>query len=194
MQTVIAAYATNDALYQNCLNKMTDSCKRFAVPHITRTVTTSGIWNKNAQYKSQFLLDLVQLNKGKCFAYLDADATVEAPPTLFDTIVEDLGVHVLDHRANGHNRESELISAAIFFRANDRVENLFKLWVNICLDNPTLWDQKALAQALLQISVSVFPLPQTYCQIFDYRYKTKTAPVILQHQISRQARKIMQVT
>ena len=95
---IFISYATLNTPYIQVIeSQLIPSPRSFKLPHYIEYITDKGNWNKNTNYKSTFILKM--LNKHKCpVIFLDADATILKFPSLFYEIPNDydLCAHYLD--------------------------------------------------------------------------------------------------
>ncbi len=187
---LILAYHTTDKLYSDYADRLKRSLELFNLPYHIFPISSKGNWNNNTSYKPSFLYDMLIHYKGKHIVYVDADAEFKQAPSLFyglENTCKTIGVHYLNHKLHkGINRPVELLSGTIYFNNNEETLDIVKKWKEICIKNPSLWDQKALYQV---IGNGAYNLPEEYCYIFDYKYNRKIEPVIVHYQASRKARR-----
>jgi SAM-dependent methyltransferase len=111
--------------------------------------------------------------------WLDADATVEATPSLFSVIDADFAAH----KWNGW----KLAGGTLYFGKTELAGALIDRWVARCQADPLTWDQTHLQSAWCDIAsetpLRTVWLPRSYCQIFDS--SQKEPPIILHWQASR---------
>ncbi len=177
------AYYTKGTGYEKEIENLIASLKRFNLAYDIKAIKSLGSWQKNTQYKALFCKNMLAKHKNNLL-YLDADATVEECPQLFEDIKCDIAVHF----RNG----KELLSSAIYLSNNEKVKNLLDRWIELCAIHPKIWDQKLLQRAIKDSDATVFHLPPEYCCIFDLMAHQVKKPVILQHQASRKYKNTMQ--
>lgn len=180
---VVIAYYTKGTGYEQEIEKLTASLRRFDLKYDITAIHNLGSWQKNTQYKARFCREMLNKHK-KNLLYLDADATVEGYPQLFEDIKHDIAVHFKDGK--------ELLGSTFYFSNNEKVKNLLDKWIQLCNMHPKIWDQKLLQRAIKDVGVTVFRLPPEYCCIFDLMAHQVKSPVILQHQASRKYKNTMQ--
>lgn len=117
---------------------------------------------------------------GRPIVWLDADARVRRPPSLFDSLDCDVAAHWKDGE--------ELLSGTLYIGANDTATELLQEWLTDCQSNPGEWDQRCL-QAVLNSSrrFRIQTLPADYTAIFDAGMSDH--PVIEHLQASRRLKR-----
>jgi hypothetical protein len=201
---VIGTFFTEDTPYQQVymdyllksLDRDTAKDPRLATKTLmTEIIPNQGSWHANVAQKPAIILkQLQELPENSCLCFVDADATFEQYPIMFDEthVGYDLAVHLLDWNAwYGYNENPprrELLSGTIFIRNNAKTRRLCQVWHEEALRSNE-WEQAVLARVLPQSGVVWFDLPLSYCYI-----KTRPGglpplvqcdPVILHHQASR---------
>jgi len=175
---IAVSYATNDA-YAAEAQRLIRSCATHGVSLRFDRQPDLGSWQANTQHKADYLLRLRRELRGPLL-WLDADAEVCKPPTLFGDLPADTDVAV--HYRDGH----ELLSGTLWIGDTQRALGLLESWVSINASRPMTWDQRNLDGAIRLAcgNLNVYQLPPTYCQIFDTMAGAGD-PVILHHQASR---------
>ncbi len=151
-------------------------------------------WNRNVAEKPRIILELLEgLSPNDALVFLDADATIEKFPDLFNTLKPevDLAFHRLSWNLwYGYScGTQELLTGTMFLRSNDRVKDLCKEWYIQALESDD-WEQKVLQNIISKYkNLGTEQLPLEYCFM-----KTRPGgkpplitvePVILHHQLSR---------
>lgn len=166
--------------YREEAAKLLSSIRHFDVSYHIEEVRSQGDWAANTSYKPVFIAECLERYEEN-IVYVDADATIEREPTLFDTLDCDVGFH----RNRNAGRNGELLSGTIFLRNTQVVRDIVFEWLRRCTRHQTKWDQKHLDECLkLFPLLKVHLLPQEYCYIFDSKVKCDE-PVIVHHQASR---------
>jgi hypothetical protein len=158
-------------------DKLISSLEAFGLPYDVRRVESSGNWVSNCSRKAPFLLDMLAAHPGKPLVWLDADATVEKRPDLFDTLDCDFAAH--------WRYGAELLSGTLYFNATAAARRLLEAWHRQCALHPKQWDQVTL-QGVIDRGVDrlrVERLPASYTCIFDGNMSDD--PVISHWQASR---------
>lgn len=153
----------------------------FGLPHDVRELPDAGTWEMNCGRKASFLLSMRQRHPGKPLVWLDADARVIRPPTLFDELTCDFAAHWKDG--------DELLSGTMFIGATEAAGELLEMWRIECEQNPTEWDQRALQRIINREPArwSIERLPASYTAIFDAGMSEN--PVIEHRQASRRLKR-----
>ena len=182
---LIISYHTPDPLYTAAADRLRDSLKKFNLKYEVMCCPSRGSWLDNCNYKANFIYVMLR-SYARDILWLDADAEVVAYPELFEQITEDVAAVI--------HREHELLGSTIYFRNGMEAEKLCEAWVLANKAHPGQWDQVNLKMVLnmepYKDMVKFRALPHSYAQIFDYQYETELPPVIVQHQASRQGRKV----
>jgi len=199
---IIRSYVTENTPYVDVADQyLIKSLKDKQISWNVDIVSNMGTWLKNTAYKPNFILQHLNNNQFKSTVFLDADATVEQYPTLFDTIPDeyDIACHYLDWETwYGHSPNiKELLSGTLLFRNNR--ENVIKLvtqWRDEA-QKVNEWEQKTLARILENNKeIKVFELPLEYIYIKtlpdgrDPIVKIEN-PIIVHHQVSRYLKKVV---
>ena len=165
--------------------------KKWNLSYDIDYIENKGSWINNIQYKPQFLKNM--LLKHKCpIVSLDADATIEKNPILFETLQDyDIGAYYLDWRTwyNKTYDKKELLGGTLYFNYNEKILNFLDQWI-VAQSKQVQYAQKVL-QELIQNSsdIKIYELPLTYCFIDCNRFsEIKKQAVIIHHQISRKLR------
>lgn len=200
----IGTFYTKNTLYEDiCKHYLHKSCKQLDLEKKLYTVEieNEGNWYKNVAQKPRVILDLLTnvIPENDCLVFLDADATIEKYPELFDNIPEsiDMSFHVLSWKDwYGYNSDTtELLSGTIFIRNNQHTRNLCRQWYELA-NSSNDWEQKILERILFidnKIPVTYQLLPVEYCYIISRPGNLPPLvvkdPIILHHQISRVTKK-----
>lgn len=176
---VVVGFYTAGTGYEAEAHEMQVSAHRMGLEVELRGIPNAG-WQRNTQYKAQFLSEMVEKYWGRSIVYTDADSRFVRYPALFDALQCDIGAH----RHKGH----ELLSGTLFLRCGPSTAALMTLWREECERNPRTWDQVCLANAISKWGGTFYPLPQEYCCIFDLK-PLPTSPVVVHYQASRRLKK-----
>ena len=154
--------------------------KKFNIPYDIEEVEDRGNWLKNTSYKSEFIRK--KLDKYDRLVWIDADATIEKYPVLFDLIEEDF--------AANYEYLKKLISATLLFKRTDYILKVVDSWVTKSKANFDKLEQVHLQDSINGYyteahKITVFYLPDSYCCLDGLTY---CEPVIAQHQASRKFR------
>jgi len=147
----------------------------------------TGNWKRNACLKPGAIIEAKQSDAP--IVWLDSDSAVERFPVLFGKLRDD-GVDFAAHTLPS----GEMLSSVLYFGDTPRADALLREWLKRCEQSPERYgtaDQKHLQDACQAMSIDVFPLPASYCKIFDHPKQAGiTEPVIVQWQASRKMKKV----
>ncbi len=172
------------------------SLKKYQLTYEVKAVEDLGSWQKNTAYKSEFVLDMLLKHK-KSVIFIDADATIQRFPALFEQISSefDIAVHYQDWwkqwRNNDCGKRFDLLSGTIMFRYNERVLALVRNWTEK-MKSSGEWEQKILQKLTEENQeIKIYKLPVEYCTVIMHnksipKYIKSEEVVILHHQKSRQ--------
>ena len=127
MSWIVVAYYTPS--YKGEISKLRQSMEDHDVPFYIEGIEDQGGWDANTHYKPTFIKRCMDLFPNKDIVYVDADATFEAYPDLFDLIDCDLAYWVNTY-PNG--RRNELCAGTLFLANNDIIRKLCDTWVEKC--------------------------------------------------------------
>jgi len=194
---VLGAYFTEGPYEEIAVTHVAESCKELNITHKLLLVgyKSKGSWNKNTAMKPKVILEALEMiADGYDLAFVDADATIEQYPALFDTIPKeyDIAFHTLNWNDwYGYKTQTprmEILSGTMFFRNNDKVKTLCKAWYNLA-KKTNVWEQQVLQNIIDNYDLKCYHLPIEYCYMKTrprgLEPLVKTDPVILHHQASR---------
>ncbi|MBB3018717.1 SAM-dependent methyltransferase [Microvirga lupini] len=169
----VVSFFTADNEYAAHSARLRETLERFAVPHNLVSIESAGPWEHTCAWKSRFLREQWEASEVP-IVWIDADATVEAPPTLFNTIDSDFAVHKWDGWQFG--------SGTLYFGKTEAAKALLDQWLVRCEADPATWDQTHLQSAWCDISAQqelrTYWLPRSYLQIFDAK---ADEPAVIKH-------------
>lgn len=165
--------------YKPCADELELSLNKYNLKYEIRPIKSLGSWEKNCNYKPIFIREMMEKYKTP-IVWLDADATVESYPLLFDNITADIAVHF--------RRGLELLSGTIFLNNTDEARQLVDIWVKEAQSKLHELDQISLKYSVDCWKGKLMKLPERYCNIFDLMNVPN--PVITHHQASRKYRNI----
>jgi hypothetical protein len=155
-----------------------------------------GYWIRNVAEKPLVIRHMLsQLQQDEGLVFLDADATIEQYPILFDEISQEYDIAFYTLNWNdwyGYNQSpsiKEILSGTMFFRNRDKVKALCEEWHKLAIESNE-WEQKILQKILDKYDLKVYNLPIEYCYIKtlpsgkEPKIKIEK-PIIIHHQISR---------
>jgi hypothetical protein len=191
---IVSFYTVGNYYEKVVQEKLIPSLQQLNLEFDIVKVADRGSWLANISYKPSVILETLNKNKSKNIVYLDADASVECYPDLFDVIPEeyDIGFHLLDH-SKWYNKKSdkkEVFNGTIFFRNNDKVISFVMEWRKKCFDitiGEHQWFERLINKTNI---VKCYHLPLEYSYIFSLPGNRKPfikveKPVIVHYQASR---------
>jgi hypothetical protein len=185
---IVVSYYTVNSLYQDRAKVLAQSLSKFGLDYDLQPINNLGGWDKNTHYKPQFVKEMLDKHTGKAVVYTDADSEFLQYPKLFDELTCDIAAHLLDHSKFRRKKAApELLSGTLYFGNTEKARQIVERWKTICDENPTMWDQAALQQALE--GEVYYNLPSQYCTIYDYMSGVQDK-VVIHYQASRQQRAI----
>lgn len=190
------SYCTEGVYEQVMKDYLLPTLIKWKLDYKIDTLPNYKDWTINVGMKSEYILKkLLEYKQDICF--IDADATIEQYPYIFDEIPKeyDIAVHYLDfynfwHDAAPSEVNNHLISAVLMVRYNERTIKLLEKWSIEVKKKINILEQKVLQNLIFEDKdIKVFKLPIEYCAIIkrDGTCPVKE-PVIHQHQISRKYR------
>ena len=192
---LIVSFATAKTPYVEVINQfLIPSLKALSIPYDIAYPEDRGNWISNTQIKPIIIRDML-LHHMQPIVFLDADATVEYYPKLFDELQDyDIAVHYLDWNKFWNNIEGnikrEIAGGTLYFNYNDRVINFLNEWIALTKNDYN--DQQTLNKLLPQMThLKIYNLPIQYCAICKGNNKVPDwikDPCISHHQISRKYR------
>jgi spore coat protein CotF len=184
MSFMIVSFYTERTPYEKEVNNLVNSLDKLGLCYYVKGVRSLGSWEKNCQYKAQFIMDAMNASD-RNIVWIDADAVIMRYPSLFDTLDCDIAYHYLEKR-------KELLSGTLFIRNNQVMRSLVQRWIAVNASN-NRWDQKNLQQVVeADSSIIKYILPADYCKIYDNNMQSAADPVITHFQASRRFRKMIQ--
>jgi hypothetical protein len=192
MNIIYVSFVTKNSPYEKVVEDyLLPTLKKFNLPYDIDYIETKKSWMENIQYKPTFLKNM--LLKHKCpIVSLDADATIEKDPVLFNTISEhDIGAFYLDWKMWYSSRydKKELLGGTLYFNYNDKVLAFLDKWIQK-QNEKMQWAQRVLQQLVLENpDIKIYSLPIEYCFIDSNKFPNlKKEAVIIHHQLSRKYR------
>jgi len=174
----VISFYTEFNEYAEHAQRLHESLQKFDVRHELYPLPLKGKWEEICSRKAAFIRTMWERSDVP-IVWLDADATIEAPPSLFSTMQADFAIH----RWNGW----EFASGTLYFGKSLAVKALLDQWVLRCEADPMTWDQVHLQSAWCDVAaqgtLKTEWLPRSYCQIFDTT--ADASPVIKHWQASR---------
>lgn len=194
---IVSFYTVNTG-YEKIIKKLIKTIKEFGYESYIEGIENQGSWDANTKYKSQLLLNsMKKYPETPLFMYVDADALIQREIPL-DEIVGDLAVHykIRGREGKWHKNKPTMLSGTIFYKNNDMVKKLFKVWDKRNRQTvikvrgayvPHICDQRNLQNAIIKSkppNLTIQKLGPEYCKIFDIMAYCKN-PIIEHFQASR---------
>jgi len=193
---IFISYYTKDTIYQEAINKyLIPSLEKLKLKWHVYAIETKGDWKSNAIMKPIILQKALIEFPDNDIIWEDADSEVLQDPSLLFNIPEeyDIAVHYLNWKAQYGREGMEMLDGTVFWRntakVRDFIDHLIKDSTEKGIDH-----QKTMAKMLeINKAFNVFPLPRTYSYLSSQPNGEKPAieiknPVIVHHQLSRQAK------
>ena len=194
MQPLIVSYYTTGTGYEDEVKNLIDSCKKLDLQTDIVPIESKGSWDQNCCYKPEFLLEKLEQHQ-RPVVWVDADAIFLKDPSLFKSLECDIALRTYDDLPLEH--PSKLITGTLYLAPNDKVRSLLIEWSTECQKmlqegEQEVWDQIALKRILLKRQdIELFPLPDSYCAIYDKTLTPEGEAVILHYQASRLFKKVI---
>lgn len=164
------------------------SLAAFRIPCDVRRFESRGVWEANTRIKPEFLRDCLIRHPDKDVVYIDADAVVRAPLTLFEAFNADLGVFIAPSNGDFSHR---YLTGTLYLRNIPVVRAFVDSWINAQSGMVLGVDQDSFATAMTQHpELTVYPLPTAYVKIYD---RGDEDPVIEHFQASRSRVKLQRI-
>jgi len=199
---IFISYYTKDTIYQDTINKyLIPSLKKLELEYHIYDIESKGDWRSNAIQKPLILKQALERFPDRDIIWQDADSEILREPDLLFNIPEeyDIALHYLHWKAH-YGRPSdegnfEMLDGTVFWRNNEKNKIFIKELIELSTEKG-IDHQKIMAEMLNYEGslMKVFPLPRTYSYLNTKPDGSKPAieienPVIVHHQMSRQARK-----
>lgn len=160
---VICAYYTDN--YRKEIETLKESLEKFGIYYYIKRFESRGYWEANTRIKPEFLLDCLDRFTGKPIVYLDADAVVRMPLSLFETIEADIGVF---HSPTAKGFSHRYLTGTLYLANNQKIRHFVKDWIDFQKGALLGVDQDSFEQAMAKNSeLIVVDLPESYVKIFD---------------------------
>ena len=196
---IFVSYYTKNTPYEKIMNTyLLTSLKRWNLKYDIEIINDMGSWQKNTHYKAEFCKKMLLKHK-QSIVFLDADATIENYPMLFNflnTFDYDIALHYLDwykfwRKKEGQNKR-EALSGTLYLNYNKKVLEFLDEWIELNKVS-TKWEQQNMQEILekWKDKLQIYNLPAEYCTIILFNGKLPEhylteKPVIIHHQVSRQ--------
>lgn len=145
-----------------------------------RRYPSRGIWEANTRIKPEFLYDCLEKYQDRDVVYIDADAVVRQPLTLFEDFKSDLGVFIAPENEGFSHK---YLTGTLYLRNTEKTKAFIQTWIKEQTGMILGVDQDSFGRAIsLHPDLTVQALPVTYTKIYDRGSET---PVIEHFQGSR---------
>lgn len=200
---IVGSFFTKNTPYEEVFKKyLYKSCKTLSLEYMVIDVENLGSWHRNVAEKPRAILqilDILTANKDdRSLLFLDADATIEEYPRIFDELECDIAFHRLDwdswYKNNTHIKE--LLSGTLYLKNNEKVRNLVNQWHEEAIKT-TIWEQKILEKLIGENKeLTIQELMIEYCYIKTLPNGSEPHvkvehPIIIHHQASRTLKRII---
>lgn len=161
MTPLYIGFFTIGTAYQTEVVECIQTLDAFDLEHEFVGVPNRGSWVRNCAQKPEVIRRMQQKHDGRPLIYLDVDARIRKRPELFERIPPeiDIGCHF--------RLGAELLSGTLYFGSTAAARELVSAWCDLCLAEPTAWDQVQLQKAVQQRNPNVYRLPPEYVRFFD---------------------------
>jgi len=192
---IYISFATAKTPYVEVLNKfLLPSLEKLNLTHDIVYPEDRGSWTNNTQLKPIIIRDALLKHK-QAVIYLDADATIEYYPELFDRLQDyDIGVHYFDFYKFWRNKEGnakrDILGGTLYFNYNEKVLAFMEAWIKQTQGNYN--DQQSLNIVVTQWKdkLNIYNLPIEYIAIRKGNFVPPEIknPCIIHNQVSRKYR------
>lgn len=179
---LVVSFHTPDPWYTSHANRLRSSLRDFGLECEIHVLEDPGTWKSAACLKPGFILDMLEKHEGRPILFLDADATLEQFPVVFDGMDADMAAHYRGGR--------ELLSSTLYFSNTDSSREIVRGWAQRCVEQPDrrFGDQENLQDVADEEKFRIHRLTADYACIYDSMRSDSRDPVILQWQASRRGR------
>jgi len=170
---LVIGYYTENSAYEEDAAQLKLSLNALGYEYDIREVPCRGSWQKNTQYKAEFVDKMLEEYPDRPLLYLDVDSVVVSALEEIDKLDCDIAaVHFCD--INRH-----LLSGTVYFGNTPECRKLVKEWVAFNKKYPEklpngrdAWDQRTLAIVMqAHVGLRFVELPQGYTWITELTQK-----------------------
>lgn len=192
----VISFFTKDTGYEEEIKNLERSLQQLRIPYHFFGYPETGSWRGNLNYKSQCILEAMDMFPDKDIVFLDSDAIVRRDPVLFDQLSRshayDLSAHFYQY-SDKSGGALELLSGTLWIANNETCRTLVRRWHEIGLKRDDVKHQQCLRLAKRELiaeglAIRVNRHPFAYTCIFDYPAARQCVPVIEHFQASRRLR------
>lgn len=165
---IVIGYYTVNTPYEQEAETLKVSLDALQYEHDIRGVPNLGSWQKNTQYKANFVRGMLEEYAPRPCLYLDVDAVMVSPPVILDTLDCDIAaVHF--------GKTTELLSGTVYWGNTAMCRLVVDRWLALnerypktLPDHREAWDQRTLDMAIRETPACRFvELPQEYTWITE---------------------------
>jgi len=170
--------------YKECADRLRASLGALNLPCLIQEMPDQGKWHLNCGLKATFLTYVREYYPHRPLVWVDADAVVHRPPTLFDNLAASgvMDVGVCRWKRLHSQRSAEVLSGTIYLGATPGAGELLKTWDEECRAYPLRWDQVSLSVSIMKCNLKIEWLPVTYVFIHDiHRWEYPEAQPVIEH-------------
>ena len=191
MSFMVVSMATLNTPYENEAKIMSESADKFKLDNIVYAIPDLGDWTKNCAQNAEVILEAMEYYPEHDILFVDADATFEREPILFNDYPFDFAISLMQYPGEKYPRHN---TGTIWAKNNDKVKKFIREWqklneIDQCdSEYGEAWEQANLRKILEGADINFGILPDSYCWIFDNEIQARNKteePVIVHHQASR---------
>jgi hypothetical protein len=190
---LIVGYFTEDTPYEGEAKVLEKSLETHGYEYNLEGVKNLGSWQRNTQYKAQYIADMLETYPGERLVYLDVDAIVVHPLTAIEELSDEVDIAAVHYA-----KTNELLSGTVYFSGSEACQDVVDKWLMLNIMYPEVipaaapgnvfgremeaWDQRTLQMAINETPECLFEeLPQEYTWIVELtdKYQKGLNPVIM---------------
>lgn len=184
---VVVSFYTENTGYEREADFLMRSCVAHGMPFDIQGRPSRGEWVENCSMKPGFILDMMGKYPDRPIVWLDADATLQQRPLMFEKIGPGIDFACC-HTEFIKEIGPQVASGVLYFAPTPKAKDLVVRWNYLCKSNTKAWDQAHLQSLLVGWDGGRTMLPSAYCHLFDNKNEPVGGVVIMQHQASRRLR------
>ena len=170
---------TPNTPYEAQVEVLKKSLDKFGYDYKIYPIENTGKWIDNCKQNARIILKALQEYKDDVL-YLDADAEVLKPLTIFKGLDCDIACHVIDYETR-----LQLCSGTTWVGKNST--HLIEQWIELNNSNDEIDDDNLLT-VVRNSHADMLELPEQYCSININRIQTGKNPIIKHWQKSKEFR------
>ena len=190
LMPVFTSHYTIKTPYEDIVKYLVKSLEKFNLDYDIEPIKSFGFWRTNSNYCAKSTLKMLEKYKPRPILRLDADATIEKFPILFDKKFRpDIGGCI--YKQSKLKPEGEFMGGTIYFGNTERSREICKIWVDECERHPNHRNGDLLWRIIHREKNMLFKeMPISYCRIFDF--PNMGPEIVIQHwQASRKCKGII---